>query len=579
MARRVLPSVWIWAVAASAAALLANGAVSSVPAPSAQLASAISAEPAIAGGAPALRRMSEAQYANSIHDIFGSDIEIPGRFEPVLREQGLLAIGDTKVAVTPSGFEQYELRAREISAQIMAVPRRAKVLDCTPKAEATFDQACARRFFQRYGRLLLRRPLNNAEMTGSLQIAKAAAASAGSFHAGIEAGLARLLVSPEFIFRFEAARRGNGRSGTLDPYSLASRLGFLLWNAPPDDGLLDAARLGELDTDAGLQREVDRLIASPKFERGVRAFFWDMFNYNQFDGLTKEQTLYPKYVSQLAKDAEEQNLRTIVRHLITENADYRDLFTTRQTYMNRRLAAVYRLPTTSSGFDGWAPYTFGPESKRQGVLSLIGFLMLDPSHEGRSSPTNRGKFVREALLCQTVPPPPANVDFALVQDTNNAQFRTARDRLQVHQENPVCAGCHALTDPLGLSMENYDAIGQYRLRENGAAIDARGELNGKPFHDLAGMQGALRDDPALTSCLAQRVTEYGIGRPLEAAEGPWLDYVRGRFTQDRFRLPALMRTVATSKGFRTVSRDTKAILAVNNTEGRRNAHLVATKRP
>jgi hypothetical protein len=543
-------------------------------------AGARNAEPNVPGGPPALRRLNEAQYVNSITDIFGAGINIPGRFEPPLREEGLLAIGESKVVVTPSGFEQYELRAREISDQVLAEKRRAEVMPCTPKSAPAFDDACARQFLTKYGRMLFRRPLDQRELGSFVAASRVAAASSGNFHSGLEAGLARMLVSPFFLFRVEAPARSGGKDARLDSFSLASRVSFLLWNSPPDAALLDAAARGDLDKPGGLDREVDRLIASPKFERGVRAYFWDMFGYNQFDGLTKEQSIYKKYVSQVAKDAEEQNLRTIVAHLVTRNGDYRDLFTTRETFVNRSLASLYKVPVEGAGIDGWVPYTFRPQDQRQGLLALAGFLMLDPSHEGRSSPTNRGKFVREALLCQGVPPPPANVNFALVQDTNNPQFKTARERLQAHQENPVCAGCHAITDPVGLAMENYDAIGQFRTRENGAVIDTSGKLNGKPFKNLLDMQTVLRDDPALPACLSQRVFEYGVGRTIDHGEEPWLEYINERFAQSGYKVPQLMRLVALSNAFRAVSPAApRTTLSSNTTKGDHHGRMVATQRP
>ena len=148
--------------------------------------------------------------------------------------------------------------------------------------------------------------------------------------------------------------------------------------------------------------------------------------------------------------------------------------------MNRALASLYRVPLEEqAGLDGWVRYTFAEDDPRGGILTLAGFLMLDPTHEGRSSPTIRGKSVREFFLCQKVPLPPPNVDFSAVQNTGDLVHKTARERLSIHQENPACAGCHKITDPIGLSMENYDAIGAFRTHENGAPIDASGVFEGK----------------------------------------------------------------------------------------------------
>ena len=210
----------------------------------------------------------------------------------------------------------------------------------------------------------------------------------------------------------------DGRHTPAAPYRVVSN----------DQSLLDAAARGDLRDNAKLAAQVDRMIASPRFEQGVRSFFSDMFGFEQFEGLTKDQAIYPKFSAALAKDAKEQMLRTVVDLLLTNKGDYRDIFTTRKTFLNRNLAALYKVPVEAGGVEGWVPYTFGPGEKRAGVLSLAGFLMLDPTHEGRSSPTIRGKTVRELFLCEPVPVPPPNVNFAAVQDTGDLVHRTARSR-------------------------------------------------------------------------------------------------------------------------------------------------------
>ena len=515
----------------------------------------LAAEPETIGSLPGFRRLNQAQYTRSIEQIFGAGLRVPGRFDPPLRVHGLMAIGDGTVTVTPSGIEQYELRAREISAQVLAPDRRARVLSCAPPSPQQFDQACASVFLSKYGRLLYRRPLSASELASVLTLSKAATEQSGDFYKGLEIGLSRLIASPKFIFRIEASELDphNPAARRLNDYSLATRISFLLWDAPADDALLDAAARGDLRDRAKLAAQVDRMIASPRFEQGVRSFFSDMFGFEQFDGLTKDQSIYPKFSAAMANDAKEQMLRTVVDLLLTNKGDYRDLFTTRKTFLNRNLAALYKLPVDEAGVDGWVPYTFDAKGNRAGVLSLAGFLMLDPTHEGRSSPTIRGKTVRELFLCEPVPVPPPNVNFAAVQNTGDLVHRTARDRLSVHQENPACSGCHAITDPIGLAMENYDAIGTFRTHENGALIDASGVLDGKSYTDALGLQRLLRDNPSTPACVTQRAFEYGGGRPLTSSEQKWLEYAVDRFAADRYQLPALMRRIATSPAFGSVA--------------------------
>ena len=522
----------------------------------------VAEEPTTAGGPTTIRRLNRAQYARSIEQIFGAGLEIPGRFAPPVRDEGLLAIGDARVSVTATGLEQYELRAREIATQVLSEDRRASVLPCAPEAPDAFDRSCARQFFTKYGRLLYRRPLTDTELDATLAVARAGAGPSSDFYTGLEKGLSRLLMSPNFIFRVETSERDPDRDGLdrLDAYSLASRISFLLWDAPPDEALLDAADSGTLQDTAGLRLHVDRMIASPRFEDGVGAFFSDMLGYEQFDGLTKDQTIFPKYSAQLAMDAEEQSLRTIVDLLVSNERDYRELFTTRKTFLNRRLGSIYKVAVGDAAFDGWMPYTFGPDENRGGLLTLAGFLMLDPTHEGQSSPTIRGKQVRELLLCQTVPAPPPDVDFSEFQDPDPT-LKTTRDRLIAHQEHPTCAGCHAITDGIGLGLENYTAIGEFRTHENGSVIDASGQLDRVPFGDAIELGQVLYDNPRTASCVTQRVYEYGVGRPASRADREWLEYRGRRFADDGYVLKALMRDVATSNAFRSVSRPDDRVAA------------------
>lgn len=503
-----------------------------------------------ARGLQGFRRLNEGQYVRSIEQIFGPGIKVPGRFEPPLRE-GLMAIGDARVTVTPSGIEQYELRAREIAAQVLAPERRKALMPCTPRSEEIDDAACTSQFFTAYGRQLYRRPLSQNELNSVVALSARAAGVSGNFYKGLEIGLSRLLVSPKFIFRVERSEADPVNQGTqrLDDYVLATRISFLLWDASPDVELLDAVARGDLRDDTKLAGQVDRMIASPRFEQGVRSFFADMFGYEQFQGLAKDQAIYPKFNSDLLRDAQEQTMLTIIDHVIARKGDYRDLFTTRQTFINRSLGALYKVPVTEPGMAGWAPYTFPEGSQRLGILSLAAFLMLDPTHEGRSSPTIRGKTVRELLLCQPVPQPPANVDFAIVQDVSNPLYKTARQRLSVHMENPACKGCHALTDPIGLSMENYDAVGSHRTHENEAAIDASGAFGGKPYVGLTGLAGRLRESPEIPACLVQRAYEYGVGREALGTDEAWLEMAGTAFAAKKYRFPDLMRWIATNPAF------------------------------
>jgi hypothetical protein len=290
------------------------------------------------------------------------------------------------------------------------------------------------------------------------------------------------------------------------------------------------------------------MLASSRLENGVRAFFDDMLSFNDFDSLSKDAQVYPSVTGATLADAREQTLRTIVDHLITKKEDYRDLFTTRDTFMSMNLATVYGVSAESNG---WVPYEFPEGSPRTGLLTQVSFLSAH-AHPARSSATRRGKALRELFLCQVVPSPPPNVDFSKLEDPD-PNLKTARQRLGVHATNASCAGCHKIMDPMGLAMEHFDGAGQYRATENGAPIDTSGTLDGTPFKDVAGLGQALHDHPGLPSCLINRVYSYGTGGPLTlSTDRPTLEYFKGRFEAAGYKLPDLLRDIALSQAFSEV---------------------------
>ena len=506
-------------------------------------------EPQSAGGPAAMRRLTEDQYRQSIADIFGADIKVAGRFEPEIRD-GLLAVGTSQVTVSRAGFEQYYTMARNVAAQAVDEKHRDQIVGCKPADVKAADDACAGEFLARIGRSVLRRPLTQEEVAARVAVAANATRTRGDFYAGLEFALSGLLAAPEFLFRLDGTRSDAAGKLVLDPYAKAARLSFLLWNSTPDGELLAAAEKGELDDPKGLAKQVERLLASARVEAGVRAFFADFLGFDTFATLEKDPIIYPAFMPRVARDAREQTLRTVVDHLLVRRADYRDLFTTRRTFMTRSLGAVYRMPVESR--DGWDEVEFGPKDPRVGIQSQLSFTALH-AHPGRSSPTLRGKAIRELLLCQTVPAPPNNVNFAIVQDTSNQEHRTARDRLTAHSTDPTCAGCHKIIDPIGLTLESFDGAGQMRADENGAPIDLSGEMDGRNFDGARGLGQALHDSEAAQHCLVDSLYKYAVGRTVAAEEKPWIEWLNSRFAADGYRLPDLLRRIALSPAFYAVS--------------------------
>ncbi len=506
-------------------------------------------------------RLTESQYRRAIHDIFGESIRVDdSAVDRGARERGLLAIGDRKLTLSAAELERAETLAQRIAEQVTDPRRRATLIPCTPQDVGRPDEACATRFVTGVGLFLFRRPLDDAEVGAYVAMANAATRTLDDFYTGLRASLAGMLVAPDFLFRLERSEPDPDRSGSmrLDAYSRAARLSFFLWDSAPDGELIEAARSGELFTPEGLSRQVERLLNSPRLEHGLRAFFSDMLGFDEFATLTVDSSLYPKFTKNVEDDAREQTLRTIVDQLLRKNRDYRELLVTRETFLTPSLAAIYGVPLVRSqemgGAVPWVPYRFSDDDPRAGLLTHVSFLSLH-SHPGTSSPTLRGQAVRENLLCQIVPPPPGDVDFSFVQDTNNPDFKTVRQRLSVHRENPTCAGCHSLTDPIGLSLEVFDTSGVYRTTENGAPIDPSGELNGTPYEEITGLVEILRQEPAVTSCLINRAFSYGAARGPTRDERAWLDELASELRRDGVRWRDLMQRITQQPDFYTLGTD------------------------
>ncbi len=492
----------------------------------------------------AMRRMTEAQYRNAIADIFGPDIRVAGRFEPIVRPvHELIASGAREASISPAGLEQFDAMARVVAGQVFDESHRSQFVPCQPADAAKADAACAARALAPLGRLLYRRPLTAAEQAFYVKLANDAAGPTASFHKGLDLALSAMLVSPHFLYVVEQAEPDPAQPGglRLDNYSRATRLAMVLWNSTPNAALLNAAQAGKLTDQAQLDAIAARMVASPRFEQGLRAFLGDMLLFEKFDALAKDPIIYPYFNQDVAKAMPEQLLRTATAHLLSANGDYRQLFTTPRTWMNRAIGPLYKVPVRHS--QGWEPYTFAADDDRAGLLGQAGFLALY-SHSGRSSPTLRGRAIRELLMCQQVPDPPGNVNFTAVQDVANKAMPTARIRLTAHNTDEVCAGCHKITDPPGLSLERFDGIGAARNSENDALIDASGVLDGTLFEGATGLGKTLAASPDTTQCVAARALQYATGLGSEEVS-PWVEELDRQFAASGYGIRALFLKVAT----------------------------------
>jgi hypothetical protein len=411
----------------------------------------------------------------------------------------------------------------------------------------TADDACAREVLVRLGRRAWRRPLAEAEVTLLVGIAKQGAMALGDFHKGLEFPVAALIQSPSFLFRAELGEADPTVPGRLryDSWEMASRVSFLLWNSIPDDALLDAAERGELITDAGLATQVDRLLADPRARDGVRQLFTELFELDRLDELVKDPKLFVNTSPEIGPAARTETLMGLEDLIFERKGDYRDLFTTRRTFLDRKLASIYDVPAPAR--EGFGAHEWPEDSERVGLLGQLSVLALH-AHSTSSSATRRGKFVRRVLLCVNLLPPPTDVDTSIPEPSGTA--RTLRDRVKEHLENPSCAVCHKVMDPIGLGLENFDGLGQWRLTDNDAPIDASGELDGTAFTSPRELAEAVRNHPNLAPCFVKSVYRFATGHLEESGEAEMLKWLAEDFAGAGHRVLPLIRQVALSPGFR-----------------------------
>ncbi len=474
------------------------------------------------------------QYVNAIHDILGPQAAAAVTPPRDVALNGLTAIGAGTISLSTSAITQYEANAYAAAA------RATLSYGCNPTTAV--DDACLGRFFDTFGRRLFRRPLTAEERAKWTEVHHEAAMAYSSFTKGVEFVLAGLLQSPAFLYRFETGAP-DGTWVKLTPYELATRLSFFIAGTTPSDALLTAAENGELDTADGVRNQAALLMGSAGTAKALAAFFDEVLDLHELEHLGKDSTTFPAYDSALAHSMREELHQLIERDAFV--SDFRELFVADHTYVDAKLAGLYGLPAPATA---WARVQLKPDQPRAGLLGTAAFLALK-AHPVSTSPTLRGKLVREKLLCMAVAAPPPDVDTNL-PEAQPGQDTTLRERLAAHMTAPACSGCHTLMDPIGFAFENFDAIGAHRTLDNGKPVDATGSLDKKPFTDAKGLAQALKEDPRVARCLTRSLYRQASGHvELSSETGP-LRAAEKAFADSGYQLRFLMVELAASDAFR-----------------------------
>jgi hypothetical protein len=502
--------------------------------------------PPASAPAPTMRRLTVKQYQNTVTDLFG-----PGLVFPLLDEEpavgGFSTTGAAQVGTSFQGVELYLNAADVLARQALSdEARRYTLVGCVPGAAD--DRACVARFLTRLGRAAFRRPLTAEEQDRFLSLALATAERRRDFWAGLRVAVTAILASPSFIYVVERGRPEPDRSGRyrLTSWELASRLSLFLWNTSPDELLLDAAARDELADEAGLRRHIQRLLASPRARQGLRDFFSELYRMDVVERVSRDKEKEPKVSTRaIGRTMKEETMLVLEHNIFVEREDFRKLFTTRDTFLNRDLAAIYRAKVMDGGM--FTKIMLPADMPRRGLLGHGSFLT-GTSAPDKTSPTGRGKFVRELILCEPVQPPPPNVDTNLppVEDGAN---KTLRERLEEHRLDFGCAKCHDALDGIGLAFERFDHFGEYREEENGQPIDPSGDLDGKPFANPVELGELLSKDERVPTCLMKNLYSYGTGRIPGAEDQRALQELTATFKKSRYRVLDAVVALATSPAF------------------------------
>jgi len=423
-------------------------------------------------------------------------------------------------------------------------PSRQQIFSCQP-ASADEEPACARQILSSLARRAYRRPVDDSDVQGLIDFYNQGQVE-GGFDTGIQFALERLLVSPDFLFRIEQdpldAQPGSMYS--ITDTELASRLSFFLWSSAPDDELLDLVERGPLRNPGVLEAQVTRMMTDSRSSGFIENFVGQWLYLRNLDGIYPDPTAFPEFDENL-REAFQRETELFIDDQIHSDRSLRELLSADYTYVNERLAEHYGIP----GIYGNRYRKVTLEGAERGGLFGHGSLMMVTSYPNRTSPVLRGKFVLENLLGGPPPEPPPNVP--ALETSRDGTLLTMREAMAMHRENPACRVCHAAMDPIGFSLENYDAVGKWRTQFAGQPIDASGLLpDGNTFDGPDGLRELLLERPDdFVGTITEKLMRFALGRSLEYYDMPEVRGIVRAAAEDDYRWSSVILGVIKSAPF------------------------------
>jgi mono/diheme cytochrome c family protein len=425
-------------------------------------------------------------------------------------------------------------------------PSRRKVFTCRPTAPAE-ERSCATDTVRRLATQAFRGPVNAADMADLMKFYDQGRQD-GDFENGVRLAVQGILANPRFLFRVEQQPEvPAGSSYRISDLELASRLSFFIWGTVPDAELVKVATAGALKTNAGLDRQVRRMLADPKAEALATRFGAQWLRLQDVEKVRPDGILYPQWDQSLTESMRKET-ELFFASLVREDRSVLDLLNADYTFVDERLARHYGFPNVTG--TEFRRVTLPPT--RRGVLTQGSILMMT-SVADRTSPVQRGKWVMQVMLGSPPPPPPPNVP-ALEETggSKDGKVLSVRERMEEHRKNPACTSCHRVIDPLGLALENFDVTGQYRIKDNGVPVDATGTLyDGSEMSGADGLrQALLKYKDAMLASFTESLMTYALGRRVESYDMPTVRGIQRDAARSDYKISAFIQGVVRSQAFR-----------------------------
>ena len=429
---------------------------------------------------------------------------------------------------------------------------RQRIFSCRPTAPVE-ETLCAQQILRDIGSLAYRRQLSDNDLVNLMAFYRSGATERG-FEGGIQMAIEAILASPHFVFRIEQIPPGDSARSTyhVRDIDLASRLSFFLWASVPDRDLIDLAITGELSRPGVLEGQVRRMLADSRSEALATRFASQWLRLQDLDKIHPDVREYPDFDEQL-RAAMRRETEMFFENLLREDRSVLELIDADYTFVNERLAKHYGIADIA----GTEFRRVGLEGERRGLLGH-GSILTSTSHAARTSPVLRGKWVMEVFLGSPPPPPPPDVpDLDETGSVVGGRFLTVRERMEEHRSNPACMSCHQVIDPLGLALENFDATGAWRIKDNGSEVESTGVLyDGTVMEGAAGLRAALLGRPEVfLGTFTQNLMAYALGRRVEYTDIPTVRKIIRQAVADGYQISSLVLGVINSSAFKMGTRD------------------------